>query len=297
MENVFSSPTSMNVTFSGNSAPNGGGMNNTNSSPWSRNVTFGGNSATNGGAIYNEAGSHPNFTNATLSGNSASGNGGGIYNDASIPVFKDSILWGNTPSNDQIHNINDGALTASYSDIQGGFTGTGNLNADPLLGVLGTYGGNTQVLPLLPGSAAIDTGDNATCAATDQRGVSRPQRASCDMGAFESQGFSLAIISGDEQSTLINTAFAQPLAVEVSSNHGEPVDGGKVSFTPPASGASAVLSSNPVSISGGAVSVTASANGSAGPYVVTADGAGIDLISFYLTNLAWFKLFLPLIFR
>ena len=35
------------------------------------------------------------------------------------------------------------------------------------------------------GSAAIDTGDNTSCAAKDQRGISRPQGTFCDIGAYE----------------------------------------------------------------------------------------------------------------
>ena len=53
---------------------------------------------------------------------------------------------------------------------------------------------HTPSLPLLPGSPAIDAGDDAVCAQTgadkvngvDQRGVTRPQGAHCDIGAFES---------------------------------------------------------------------------------------------------------------
>ena len=35
------------------------------------------------------------------------------------------------------------------------------------------------------GSAAIDAGNNATCASKDQRGIARPQGAACDLGAYE----------------------------------------------------------------------------------------------------------------
>jgi hypothetical protein len=34
-------------------------------------------------------------------------------------------------------------------------------------------------------SPAVGAGNNATCPATDQRGVARPQGANCDIGAFE----------------------------------------------------------------------------------------------------------------
>jgi hypothetical protein len=86
----------------------------------------------------------------------------------------------------------------SYSDIPGcfasgiwdyncGTNGVGNLDANPLLGSLGNYGGDTQTLPLLPGSPAINAGSPTVCPATDQRGVTRPQGANCDIGAFEAQ--------------------------------------------------------------------------------------------------------------
>ena len=38
---------------------------------------------------------------------------------------------------------------------------------------------------LLTGSLAIDAGDDAACPATDQRGISRPQGAHCDIGSYE----------------------------------------------------------------------------------------------------------------
>jgi hypothetical protein len=57
-------------------------------------------------------------------------------------------------------------------------------------------GGGTLTVALLPGSAAIDTGNDSVCAAAvgvpdygsggiDQRGVPRPQGPHCDVGAFE----------------------------------------------------------------------------------------------------------------
>ncbi len=40
-------------------------------------------------------------------------------------------------------------------------------------------------MALSAGSSAINTGNDATCASADQRGVTRPQGANCDMGAYE----------------------------------------------------------------------------------------------------------------
>ncbi len=56
-----------------------------------------------------------------------------------------------------------------------------------MLGALADNGGPTLTHALLPGSPALDAGNDAACSATDQRGVSRPQGAHCDIGAYEAQ--------------------------------------------------------------------------------------------------------------
>jgi hypothetical protein len=163
---------------------------------------------------------------------------------------------------------------------------------DPRLGVLGDYGGSTQTIPLLPGSPAIDAGDAATCAAApvagvDQRGVVRPQAAVCDIGAFESRGFSVTGRGGSGQSTVIGTAFAQPLTLTLTSAYTEPVGGGHVRFTPPATGAG-LNTADPFTLTtdaGGAVSTPVRANLFVGSYTVTASVRGVLApVSFSLTN-------------
>ena len=73
----------------------------------------------------------------------------------------------------------------------------------------------------------------------DERGVFS---ASNSIGAYQTQGFVVTANSGDSpQSTTISTAFANPLGVTVTANDpGVPVDNGVITFTAPASGASAV---------------------------------------------------------
>jgi CSLREA domain-containing protein len=193
MYNTASNPSLTNVTFSSNTSSSyGGGMGNINSSPTLTNVTFNGNSTGEmGGGMYNNA-SSPSLTNVTFSGNSAAANyGGGMYNYRySSPVIKDSIFWGNGSeiafAGYEMFYVND-------SLVQGGCPGgaicNGTiLNADPLLGALADNGGFTLTMALGSGSPAIDAGNNATCAATDQRGVTRPQGLYCDLGAYESNG-------------------------------------------------------------------------------------------------------------
>jgi predicted outer membrane repeat protein len=218
-----SNPTLTNVTFSGNSAQNGGGMYNLFCDPTLTNITFDGNSATYGGGIFN-GGSSPTLTNITFSGNSASQKGGGIYNDHGIPKLTNvtltansaisgggiynyfsspsilnTVFWGNAATSDgaQIYNYSTSTPSVSDSVVQDGYVGGTNIiTTDPELGTLGNYGGSTQTIPLLPGSSAIDTGNDATCSITDQRGVPRPQGAHCDIGAFELQTLLMAVPGG-----------------------------------------------------------------------------------------------------
>lgn len=84
--------------------------------------------AGNGGGLFSFK-SPVELYNCTFSGNAAI-NGGGISNDFS-PLLKitNCILWGDTPN--EIHNYTS-PFTVTYSCIQGGFPGTGNIQSDPL---------------------------------------------------------------------------------------------------------------------------------------------------------------------
>ncbi|RCK72025.1 MAG: Fibronectin type III domain protein [Anaerolineae bacterium] len=184
MSNInTSNPNLNNVTFYGNSASYGGGMyNNERSNPTLTNVTFSGNSASNyGGGMANIYYSSPTLTNVTFSGNSASNFGGGMYNNNnSSPTLTNIILWGNTATNGAGIYNNNSTPTISYSDIQGGYTGTGNINADPRFvdadGADNIAGTPDDNLRLQRSSPAIDAGKNAAVPAdvtTDLDGKQR----------------------------------------------------------------------------------------------------------------------------
>jgi len=135
MTNWSSSPMVTQCTFTGNSATeSGGGIYNNGSSPTVTRCTFSGNVATlTGGGMYNYNGS-PIVTNCTFSMNTTSQYGGGIYNHGdSYPVITNCILWGNTaPTGAEIYNYDETSVpTVNYSDIQGGWEGTGNLDSAP----------------------------------------------------------------------------------------------------------------------------------------------------------------------
>jgi hypothetical protein len=85
------------------------------------------------------------------------------------------------------YNLSDDPGCAGFLTAVGDQNGT-----NPRLGPLADNGGPTQTHALIAGSPAIETGNpalpgsgGAACAATDQRGVTRPQGARCDIGAFE----------------------------------------------------------------------------------------------------------------
>ncbi len=179
-------------TFSGNSASQawGGGIRNRGTLIVS-NSTFSGNTAIHGfgGAIFTgDYGLHGGVltvTNSTFSSNGAVEGGGGIYWYAGAATLKNTIIANNRPGGNCVGFITDGGGNLSYPD-----TTCPGIHADPLLGPLQYSGGPTPTMALGEGSAAIDAGNDAICAADpinnlDQRGITRPQGSHCDIGAVE----------------------------------------------------------------------------------------------------------------
>ncbi len=254
------------------------------------NGTFVGNHAYYGGAISGIYEAVITVTNSTFSENS-SNLGGAIYSDYATISLSKSIFSKNTGANCTNSGVS-GTITSNGGNIVWGDSSCPGTLANPRLSALGSYGGSTQTLALLPGSAAIDAGiDDAGCSAQDQRGVARPQGVHCDSGAFESQGFNLGILNGSAQKAIVNTAFANPLQLTVTANAaGEPVQGGVVTLTPPSSGPSASFDSNPAVIAAdGTIDVITTANGTSGdPYDIAASAVGASgTVTFTnLTNLS-----------
>ena len=129
----MAAPYLTNVIFNGNSAvKRGGGIIDTDSSPTLIGVAFSRNTAGSDGGGMTNSDSSPTLTGVTFSGNSAL-QGGGIYDDSSSPTLASSILWGNTASTAGAQILDSGAAsTVIASDVQGGWPGSGNIDADPL---------------------------------------------------------------------------------------------------------------------------------------------------------------------
>jgi hypothetical protein len=219
INNSNSSPKLTNCTFTGNSADgfangngDGGGIHNSSSNPKLTNCIFSRNIAqSNGGGMYNNAG-RPSLTNCIFYENTAQhGSGGGYanYNDSnstlincavyqnwaghglsnwdSTLVVTNCIVRYNYPS--EISSEGSSSLTVSYSNIYGGWSGTGNINEWPFF-----VDPDAGDLRLSSGSPCIDTGSNAAVPSgttTDLDGNPRISdgdgngTATVDMGAYE----------------------------------------------------------------------------------------------------------------
>lgn len=274
-----------NSTFIGNSTTGpGGGVGNSSSGIVTlNNSTFSGNSASSGGGVFNASGGRLTLNNSTLSGNSANP-AGNIRNEGMLH-FSNTIL-ANSFKGEEC-NTAFGIIVTNNNNLVEDGTCNPALSGDPNLGPLANYGGSTPTYALLPGSPAINAGDNTACLAVDQRNVSRPQIGQCDIGAFESRGFTLTISGGNNQTTLPDTAFGTPLEVTVTNNvDGEPVDNGLITFTAPVSGPSTTFAPTTTAIiSGGMVSLNVTANTTVGgPYNVVASAKGGNSVNFSLSN-------------
>jgi hypothetical protein len=121
------------------------------SSPTVTNCTFSGNEAgMGGGGMYNEDWSSPTVTNCSFAGNFFNGMRSG-YN--SHPIASNCIFWNNV--GDQVVYFSGSTSAVSYSNVQDGYPGMGNINSDPMC--VDPANGN---LRLSPGSPCIDAASN-----------------------------------------------------------------------------------------------------------------------------------------
>lgn len=284
-----------NSTFAYNSTDSNGGAYESSGSPYTKegsnatfvNCTFYKNSAQIEGGAINNSDDNPSLAvmslvNTTVAGNSSQ-NGSGIYNRGFL-TLQSSILASNSGSTSCSKAggaVTDGGGNLRWPSSDNSCPGTAG---DPLLAPLGNYGGPTRTLALLPGSAAIEAGNDGNCQDVDQRGIPRPQLSHCDSGAFESRGFTVLAYQGSKQSARCNTAFQYPLSVYVFSLYSEPVEGGTISFTGPKTGAGIKPQAN-VAVTDGTATCRVSANTLCGKYRVAAGASGVESpFLFVLTN-------------
>lgn len=168
-----------------------------------------------GGGIYNTAGSEADIINCLFTnhdtavinrgssprivGCTFSSNDQAIFNsnsalDPSFPIISNSIFWGNeTQITDDANSTATSISTVTYCDIEGGFEGEGNIDADPLFETDSFMlredspcidAGNTDALP--EDVADLDSDENVEESILyDLNGSDRINGEAVDMGAFE----------------------------------------------------------------------------------------------------------------
>ena len=230
--------TVSNSTISGNTASTdtggdayGGGIYNESGTLTVTNSTFSGNtasstgtgSAAQGGGIYN-AGTMT-VTSSTFSGNTAS-SGQGFYNDGQITIA-------NTLSADLVANPSNNVISDGGNVIAGW---SGVLASSINLTSLGNYGGSTQTLLPLPGSAAICAGTASpsgglSLASTDQRGFgflsTYCPSGDVDSGAVQTN-YAMSFTTEPGASQIVGVPFTVAVTVTES---GAPVSGVTIPLT------------------------------------------------------------------
>ena len=191
-------------TVAGNSAVSDGGgvVNDSTATLTLVNVTVSGNTALHGGGLINAG--DLTVTNSTITNNSATDASPGVIQTGGAFRIQNSLLAGNSGGSDVStqgaarflslgHNLI--GITAAdsglLSGVNGDLVGTAANPIDPLLSPLRDNGGSTLTHMPLPGSPAIDAGENNGAPVTDQTGIARPKDgdgdgvAVVDIGAFE----------------------------------------------------------------------------------------------------------------
>ncbi|MBS1760119.1 MAG: right-handed parallel beta-helix repeat-containing protein [Bacteroidetes bacterium] len=227
-----SNPTIENCRFTGNTATNGAAIQITNCSPIITNCIFDNNTTTQdggalyliygnatitnclfvgnttnngfGGAIGGNSFSNPTITNCTFFDNAAPrpiAGYGGAMSSGTNSNFKinNSIVWGNNAGSAYTNLY--GIFTINNSLIEGGYTGTGNIDANPNfvnsvnpMGTDGIFGTNDDGLRLSLCSPAVNAGNNIylpTTLTQDLSGISRIQFTNIDIGAYENNSVNM----------------------------------------------------------------------------------------------------------
>ena len=156
-----------------------------------------------GGAIFSYG--TVTINNSTFSDNWASGNkseGSSIFIALGTLNLHNSIIANSTSGSDCFQD--GGTINLTNTLIEDG-TCTPTVSGDPMLSALADHGGDTQTYALQTGSPALDAGHDGTCEMTDQRGIPRPQRASCDLGAFELEYHQLTVTLAGDGSGVISS--------------------------------------------------------------------------------------------
>ncbi|MFN0057732.1 MAG: right-handed parallel beta-helix repeat-containing protein [Planctomycetota bacterium] len=204
---AFSAPTLRNNIITGNSASSAGGGIYVIAGFGTQiiNCVIAANSAAAGGGIYLQDASNTRIVHSTIVANSASFIAGALDNLGSPGTqLVNSILWANGAA--PIYDTT--ALSITYSDVEGGWPGTGNTDAEPnfVSGPTGDYHLASNSPCIGAASAAI-----AGAPATDFEGDPRSACGAPDQGADERVVCSSAVFVRGDCNSDGNINIADPI--------------------------------------------------------------------------------------
>jgi predicted outer membrane repeat protein len=170
------------------SAAKGGAMyNDFDCSPTLMSCLFAGNVAHKGGAMANDGRSSPVITNCTFTRNHATAAYGALYsgtgpaNVPNAPVVTNCIIWGDTADAGpaEIGDWHDCGTAVTYSCVEGGHAGEGNVDADPRF-----VDPDRGDFRLGAGSPCVDRAHGGAASPTDRDGAGRYDDRGCPTGPF-----------------------------------------------------------------------------------------------------------------
>jgi hypothetical protein len=156
-------------------------------------VIAGNDTELHGGGLYGSG----VLTNCTFFANTAGDLGGGLYASSSGTTLTNCVVWQNTSDGSVLNPISYGAAenrpVVTYSDVQGGYSGDGNINEYPYFLDASGSGADYWDLRLQCDSPCVDVGNNDAPEITSHDLDGRPRIFDCnggavpvvDMGAFE----------------------------------------------------------------------------------------------------------------
>ncbi|MCF8345525.1 MAG: T9SS type A sorting domain-containing protein [Bacteroidales bacterium] len=182
------------------------------------NNLFTGNEADNGGAIAFENSTPNTISNNTIISNSATQFGGAIYlKNTSSVIVENSILRENTANGEpnEVEVENGSTFSINYSNIEGSWNGTGNIDNDPLFKMSGEH-----PYQLMSNSPCIDTATPDTAGLNlpefDMAGSVRFFNSRLDIGAYEwNLPTSVANYLGDSKELTID-CFPNPFHTNIT---------------------------------------------------------------------------------
>lgn len=161
-----------------------------------RTIIAGNYASTTGAGIHIEENSSPEITNVTITENTGALLGGGIYIFNTTPTIKNTIVWNN--ENGSIGYAGTNAFSVTYSVVEGGWPGVGNIDSDPLFSDPDNYNfslsWDNYPEPDETKSSSVDLGDPAS--PPDEDGT----RA--DIGAVYYEQTFTSLAGGDISETL-----------------------------------------------------------------------------------------------